>query len=78
VTASNGRGRTLHVDWTACNGHGLCAELLPELLERDDWGYPISRAGTATRNIQVPEPLTQHARRAVAACPRLALRLRSD
>jgi ferredoxin len=71
-----GRGRTLHVDWTACDGHGLCTELLPELLERDDWGYPIARAGSATRNIPVPEPLAQHARRAVAACPRLALRLR--
>jgi ferredoxin len=68
--------RTLHVDWTACNGQGLCTELLPELLERDDWGYPLARAGRATRDVPVPEPLTPYARRAVAACPRLALKLR--
>jgi ferredoxin len=26
----------LHVDWTACDGRGLCAELLPELLVEDE------------------------------------------
>ena len=35
----------LHVDWTACDGRGLCAELLPELLVEDDWGYPVARTG---------------------------------
>ena len=75
--ADGGTGRQLrlHVDWTACDGHGLCAELLPELLDRDDWGYPIARSGAATRDIPVPAALASHARRAVRACPRLALRL---
>ncbi len=35
------------IDWTTCDGRGLCTELPPELLDRDDWGYPVPReAGT--------------------------------
>jgi ferredoxin len=66
----------LHIDRTACDGRGLCVELLPELLDADPWGYPLVRSGH-------PEPvvapkLADHARRAVAACPVLALKLRVD
>jgi ferredoxin len=60
----------LHIDWTACDGRGLCTELLPEILDRDEWGYPIQREGV------VPEALAAHARRAVKHCPRMALKLR--
>jgi ferredoxin len=63
----------VHVDWTRCDGHGSCAELLPELLESDEWGYPLSRSGV--RDPEVPTDLEQHARRAVKACPLQALRL---
>lgn len=59
----------LRVDPIACTGHGACAELLPELIALDDWGYPIAAAGPIA-----PE-LLEYARRAVAACPTLALRL---
>ena len=52
-----------------CDGHGLCAELLPELISLDDWGYPLF--GTES----VPPDLEQLARRAADACPTLALRL---
>ena len=31
----------LRVDAIACDGRGLCAELLPELITLDDWGFPI-------------------------------------
>jgi ferredoxin len=62
---------TLAIDWIRCDGFGMCAELLPELVELDDWGYPIIRAGA------VPDDLLDHARRAVDACPVLALRLRA-
>jgi ferredoxin len=58
----------LQIDPIACSGHGLCADLLPELIELDEWGYPII-AGS------VPPGLAAHARRAVNACPALALRL---
>jgi ferredoxin len=61
----------LEVDWTRCTGHLVCAELLPELIGTDDWGYPI------VPNRAVPEHLHTHARRAKAACPVLALRLRA-
>ena len=61
----------LHVDRIACDGAGFCAGLLPELIELDEWGYPI--AGAA----QVPEALAGHAREAARLCPRLALRLSS-
>ncbi len=64
---------TLHIDWTACDGRGLCSELLPELLDRDEWGYPIARDGRPTRDLHVPSSLDKHAVRAVAVCPRLAL-----
>jgi ferredoxin len=63
----------LHVDRTACDGRGLCAELLPELLSEDDWGYPVARDGEAEP--VVPRHLAGSARRAVDRCPALALRL---
>ncbi|MFD5406452.1 ferredoxin [Streptomyces griseorubiginosus] len=59
--------KTLRIDRIACTGRGLCGELLPELIDLDEWGYPIIK-GSA-----VPDRLRAHARRAVAACPRLAL-----
>ena len=64
----------LHIDWTVCDGRGLCTELLPELLDRDEWGYPRPRDGA--REPAVPSALAAHAGRAVAHCPRLALRVR--
>jgi ferredoxin len=63
----------VHVDWTRCDGHGACAELLPELLTTDEWGYPLVKDGERDR--QVPGPLERHARRAQRACPLQALRL---
>ena len=64
----------LHIDWTTCDGRGLCTELVPELLDRDEWGYPLPRDPGTT----VPPRLRAHARAAVAQCPRLALRLLDD
>lgn len=60
---------TLHLDPAACTGHGLCADLLPELVELDEWGFPIMRADAVGPDLRL------HARRAVSACPTLALRL---
>ena len=31
----------LRVDWPSCRARGLCFELLPEVIELDDWGYPV-------------------------------------
>lgn len=57
----------LRVNPLLCDAYGHCAELLPELIELDEWGYPILPSGP------VPERHRSGARRAVAACPRLAL-----
>ena len=59
---------TLRVDWPNCKAHGLCAEILPEIVSLDQWGYPIVK-GPVTGDV-----LTM-ARSAVKACPTLALRL---
>jgi ferredoxin len=60
-------GLRLLVDWVSCDGQGLCAELLPEAITLDEWGYPVIDSRPLAREL---EPL---ARRAVAACPKLAL-----
>jgi ferredoxin len=57
----------LRVNPIACAGHGLCAELVPELVSLDEWGFPI------VGDEEVPRGLEHHAKRAVAACPTLAL-----
>jgi len=61
--------RRLAVDPILCDAYGHCAELLPELARLDEWGYPI------VDDAAVPDELVDEARRTVAACPRLALRL---
>ena len=60
---------SLTVDPIACDGHGLCAELFPERIRLDDWGFPIIDPEP------LPPPLDKHARRAVAECPKRALHL---
>jgi len=57
----------LRVNPILCDGHGLCAELFPERVALDDWGYPI----IDDRPISSKDE--RHARRAVDACPTLAL-----
>ncbi len=59
----------LQIDWTRCDGHGLCAALLPERIDLDEWGFPVLH-GTSIAPEEEPA-----VRRAVAACPPLALRL---
>jgi ferredoxin len=58
----------LRVNPTLCEGYGYCAEIVPELITVDDWGYPIVNP----KQIE-SDDLLKLARRAVATCPRLAL-----
>lgn len=53
------------VDWTRCDGHGVCASLLPEHVRLDEWGFPVVDDGLTERE----------GRRIALACPALALRL---
>lgn len=66
----------LHIDWTRCDARGMCTELLPDLLTRDDWGYPLSRDGS--REPVIPTKDAKYAKAAVKRCPRLALRILDD
>ena len=62
-------GPRLRVNPIACDGRGLCAEVLPEMITLDDWGFPI------IRDAEVAPGLLDEAAEAVRLCPRLALRL---
>jgi len=57
----------LRVNPITCDAHGVCAELLPEFIRLDPWGYPI------VPRADLPADLVEHARLAAAACPTLAL-----
>lgn len=58
----------LRVDMIRCDAYGYCAELLPDMIDRDEWGYPIVTGVIDASRLG-------EARRAVVACPKLALRL---
>ena len=60
----------LEIDRIACDGHGACAEVLPERIALDDWGYPILLPGP------LPASMVELARLAIETCPVRALRLR--
>ena len=62
----------IEIDPIKCEAHGLCAELLPERITLDEWGYPL------IDQAPIPPALDDLARRAVNACPTLALRLRAS
>ncbi len=63
------RPARLVVDPIACDGRGLCAELLPGLIALDDWGFPVIPED------DVPGSLQKEAAAVVRLCPRVALRL---
>jgi len=62
----------VRVNPIACEAHGMCAELLPERITLDEWGYPIVDE-TPLHGSQLA-----HAQRAVRACPTLALLLERE
>jgi ferredoxin len=62
----------LRVNPIACEAHGMCAELLPERITLDEWGYPVIDG-------EPLEPrLLDHAKRAAQACPTFALLLERE
>jgi ferredoxin len=62
----------LRVNPIACQAHGMCAELLPERITLDEWGYPLIDSEP------LPDSLLEHARRAARACPTFALLLERE
>ncbi|MCA0178956.1 MAG: ferredoxin [Actinobacteria bacterium] len=59
----------VRIDRIRCSGHGICAQLLPETIRLDEWGYPIQGTGRVD---------ARAAKRAVDFCPARALRQTSD
>jgi ferredoxin len=59
----------ISVDPAACDGFGYCAELVPELMALDEWGFPV------VSQHEVPGELLDAASQAARACPRRALLL---
>lgn len=60
---------TIAVDWTRCDGHGLCSRILPERITLDEWGFPVLDRASLDPSL--------HSAAALAArtCPVLALRI---
>ena len=46
----------LVLDPIACDGHGICAELFPEGIRLDDWGYPILAPGDVPHGLAGARP----------------------
>lgn len=61
--------KQLRVDWSRCDGRGLCSLWAPDLVELDDWGFPV------VRHDRVVAQVAGQADDAVRACPRFALRI---
>jgi ferredoxin len=57
----------LRVDWILCDGYSLCADFIPEVIDLDEWGYPIIQPGP------IDASLLKDARKAVDSCPMRAL-----
>lgn len=60
-------GAHLRVDWTRCDGHGLCAPMWPDRIVLDEWGFPVV-APDALSEDELP-----FARRTAGVCPKMAL-----
>lgn len=50
----------------------MCAELLPERIALDEWGYPLLDERPLSPD------LVEHARRAAQACPTFALLIQRE
>jgi ferredoxin len=57
---------------TACQGHGRCYTLAPQLLSSDDEGYVTISGGDP---IDVPDDLRELAEDVVGSCPENAISL---
>jgi ferredoxin len=65
-------GERVRVNPITCEAHGMCAELLPERIALDEWGYPI------VNERPLSPDLVSNAQRAARACPTFALLIERD
>ena len=59
--------KRLRVDWIRCDGYGLCGDLAPDLVDLDEWRYPVLRP------VRLERRLLHDAQRIVDCCPKKAL-----
>ena len=64
--------KRLRIDVSCCEGHGMCYELAPDLVEADD------RAHGVVKVEEVDEAKAAQAVAAVNACPERAITLSDD
>jgi len=57
----------LRVDWIKCDGYGLCGDLVPDLIQLDEWRYPILPADA------VDDSRVHELQRAIDCCPMRAI-----
>ncbi|WP_052425191.1 NADH-quinone oxidoreductase subunit NuoF family protein [Streptomyces fulvoviolaceus] len=69
---AGGSRQKIYLDWTLCRGHGLCADILPEVFELGADGFPT------VAQAQVPRHAEAKALRAVRRCPSGALRIEEE
>jgi NADH:ubiquinone oxidoreductase subunit F (NADH-binding)/ferredoxin len=68
-TGSEGR---VAIDWSRCDGHGLCSYLVPELIQLDRYGFPVVLGS------EIPVWMERDVQKAVSMCPALALHVTTD
>lgn len=59
----------LHFDASACNAHGRCYSLAPELVDVDDEGYPAALGST----LEIPAGDERLADEIAGTCPERAI-----
>jgi ferredoxin len=62
-----GRAWRLRVDWIKCDGYGTCGDMAPDLIDLDEWRYPILLTD------EIPSRLLTDAQCAADCCPEKAL-----
>ena len=70
MAVSKAAAGRLVVNPILCTGRGYCAEIVPELITLDEWGFPMVDVVRSW-----DENVKRMARRAVETCPRVALAL---
>ena len=65
--------RTLVLNPVLCEGRGMCRDAAPDLIELDEWGFPLLPGGRLRADLSRRQ-LTA-ARDATEACPALALHI---
>lgn len=70
----------LQIDWTRCEGRGICVELLTSRLINDPWGFPLEKEASEPSGASIPISHTElpDARQAVKFCPCSALSFASE